>query len=87
METRDAQVRQQDLCLDGQWKRHPEALKDATKAIGGAIDPVTADVAEIEDLDRLFAEVRERHGGIDICFANAGIAMTQTSSSLQKPTP
>lgn len=54
--------------------RHPEALKDAAKAIGGAIDPVTADVAKMDDLSRLFAEVRERHGRIDILFANAGIA-------------
>lgn len=54
--------------------RHPEALKDAAKAIGGAIDPVTADVAKIDDLDRLFAGVRERHGRIDVLFANAGIA-------------
>ncbi len=35
--------------------RHPEALKDAAKAIGGAIDPVTADVAKMDDLDHLFA--------------------------------
>jgi hypothetical protein len=41
-------------------------LKDAAKAIGGAIDPVTADVAKIEVLDRLLAEVREHHGRIDI---------------------
>ncbi len=54
--------------------RHPEALNDAAKAIGGAADPVTADVAKMDDLDRLFAEVRERHGRIDILFANAGIA-------------
>ncbi len=54
--------------------RHPEALKDAAKAIGGAIDPVTADVAKMDDLDHLFAKVRERHGRIDILFANAGIA-------------
>jgi NAD(P)-dependent dehydrogenase (short-subunit alcohol dehydrogenase family) len=54
--------------------RHPEALKDAAKAIGGTIDPVAADVAKIDDLDRLFAKVRERHGRIDILFANAGIA-------------
>jgi NAD(P)-dependent dehydrogenase (short-subunit alcohol dehydrogenase family) len=60
---------------------------DAVKAIRGAIDPVTTDVAMIEDLDQLFAEVRERHGRIDIFFANAGIAMTRTSSSLQKATP
>jgi len=42
--------------------RDPETLKDAAKAIGGAIDPVTADVAKTDDLDQLFATVRERHG-------------------------
>jgi NAD(P)-dependent dehydrogenase (short-subunit alcohol dehydrogenase family) len=54
--------------------RHPEAVKDAAKAIGGAADLVTADVTKMDDLDRLFAEVRERHGRIDILFANAGNA-------------
>ncbi len=85
-ETRDVQDQQQDRCGNGQWKRHPEALKDAAKAIGGAIDPVTADVAKIEDLERLIVEVRERHGRVDILFANTGIGVTRTSSSLQKPT-
>jgi transposase InsO family protein len=45
---------------------------------------VVAHAKEVSHQD--IAEVRERHGRIDILFANAGIAMTRTSSSLQKPT-
>ena len=33
---------------------------------------VTGDVARLEDLDRLYATVKEKHGHIDILFANAG---------------
>jgi NAD(P)-dependent dehydrogenase (short-subunit alcohol dehydrogenase family) len=62
--------------------RHPEALKDAAQAIGGAVDPIAADVAKIDDLDRLVAEVRGRHSRIDILFANAGIAKLGPVSEL-----
>jgi len=30
------------------------------------------DVSRVEDLDRLYAVVKEKHGHIDILFANAG---------------
>lgn len=36
---------------------------------------VRGDVTNAADLDRLFAEVRERFGRIDILFVNAGIAL------------
>jgi NAD(P)-dependent dehydrogenase (short-subunit alcohol dehydrogenase family) len=54
--------------------RDPQALDIAAQSIGGAVDPVTADVAKFNDLDRLFLHVRERQGRIDILYANAGIA-------------
>jgi NAD(P)-dependent dehydrogenase (short-subunit alcohol dehydrogenase family) len=35
---------------------------------------IQGDVAKLEDLDRLYATVRERAGRVDVLFANAGIA-------------
>ena len=35
-------------------------------------DLVAGDVSRLEDLDRLYASVKEKHGHIDILFANAG---------------
>ncbi len=46
------------------------ALKEigSSKAIG-----VQGDVANMKDLDRLYATVNEKYGHIDILFANAGL--------------
>lgn len=43
------------------------------EAAGGEAHAVVADVAEAEDVDRLFAAADERLGGVDVVFANAGI--------------
>src|ERR1700733_10494838 len=51
-------------------KELDEAVKDigSSKAIG-----IQGDVADMKDLDRLFATVKSKHGHIDILFANAGL--------------
>src|SRR5207244_10443392 len=36
------------------------------------VTTVVGDVSRLEDLDRLYAVVKEKHGHIDILFANAG---------------
>ena len=47
---------------------------------------VQGDVTSASDLDRLFGEVKERFGGVDVLFVNAGIALPapfdQTSEEL-----
>jgi NAD(P)-dependent dehydrogenase (short-subunit alcohol dehydrogenase family) len=45
------------------------------KAIGATVVGVQGDVSKLDDLDRLYAQVKERFGRIDILFANAGIAV------------
>ena len=52
-------------------RRQPE-LDSAVKEIGGDAIGVRGDVANLADLDRLYATVKEKHGRVDVLFANAG---------------
>lgn len=54
--------------------RRERELEDAVAAIVGNVTGVRGDVANLVDLDRLFATVRESEGRIDVLFANAGVA-------------
>ena len=54
--------------------RNSETLDAAVAELGDRATGVRGDVANLEDLDRLFAQVREHFGRVDILFANAGIA-------------
>ena len=53
--------------------RRQAELDMAIDEIGGAVSGVQSDIASLDDLDRLFALVREMRGGLDIVFANAGV--------------
>ncbi len=52
--------------------RRDKELKEAAAFIGRNVTTVAGDVSRLEDLDRLYAIVKEKHGHIDILFANAG---------------
>jgi len=52
--------------------RREEELKEAAATLKGNVTTVVGDVSRLEDLDRLFAVVKEKHGHIDVLFANAG---------------
>ena len=52
--------------------RREKDLKEAAAFIGRNVTTVAGDVSRLEDLDRLYAVVKEKHGHIDILFANAG---------------
>ncbi len=52
-------------------RRQPE-LDAAVKEIGGSVTAIRSDVSNLEDLDRLFATIKEQVGRIDVLFANAG---------------
>src|SRR6201987_4124547 len=54
-------------------RREPE-LRTAVQHIGRNAAGVRGDVSNAHDLDRLFAQIREEKGRLDILFANAGIA-------------
>ncbi len=54
--------------------RREAELGAAVKQIGKNVTGVQGDVSDAADLDRLFAQIQQDKGGLDIVFANAGIA-------------
>jgi len=54
--------------------RRKSELDVAVAEIGRNVTAVQGDVSKLPDLDRVFATVKEVKGGLDILFANAGIA-------------
>src|SRR5947208_7586866 len=65
--------------------RSRKTLDEAVRTIGNGILAVQADVARLEDLDKLYAEVSQKLGKIDVLFVNAGVAkfapLAETSDS------
>jgi NAD(P)-dependent dehydrogenase (short-subunit alcohol dehydrogenase family) len=53
--------------------RRPAELDAAVQTIGGNVAGVQGDVSKLDDLDRLFASVRQKKGRLDVLFANAGV--------------
>ena len=66
--------------------RSARTLEEAVKSIGNGIVAVQADVAKLEDIDRLYQTVTQKLGRIDVLFVNAGIGkfapLSETSESL-----
>src|SRR6266404_200182 len=52
--------------------RRDQELARAVKEIGRNVTAVQGDVANLDDLDRLFAQIKREKGKLDIVFANAG---------------
>ncbi len=53
-------------------RRKPE-LDKAAQELGEGAAAIQADAGKLDDLDRMYAEIKERKGKLDIVFANAGI--------------
>jgi NAD(P)-dependent dehydrogenase (short-subunit alcohol dehydrogenase family) len=60
-----------DVFITG--RRHAE-LAAAVKEIGKDVTAIQGDVSNLDDLDRLFAQIKRDKGKLDIVFANAGVA-------------
>lgn len=54
--------------------RRDSELSAAVKDIGKNVTGVQGDVSTLADLDRLFAQIKQEKGRLDVLFANAGIA-------------
>jgi NAD(P)-dependent dehydrogenase (short-subunit alcohol dehydrogenase family) len=54
--------------------RRENELSAAVRQIGKNVTAVRGDVANLDHLDRLFAQIKKEKGKIDIVFANAGVA-------------
>jgi NAD(P)-dependent dehydrogenase (short-subunit alcohol dehydrogenase family) len=54
--------------------RSKETLDEAVATMGKEVLAVQADVVHLEALDKLYAEVTQKLGKIDVLFVNAGIA-------------
>src|SRR3981081_983843 len=54
--------------------RRAEELAAAVQDIGKDVTCVRGDVSDLGDLDRLFAQIKQEKGRLDIVFANAGVA-------------
>src|SRR5882762_1401665 len=54
--------------------RREAELAAAVKEIGRNVTGVRGDVSKLDDLDRLFVQIKREMGKLDIVFANAGVA-------------
>ena len=54
--------------------RRERELSAAVEEIGRNAGGVRGDVSNVDDLERLYAQIRDAKGRLDILFANAGIA-------------
>ena len=54
--------------------RSRKTLDEAVKTIGNGVVAVQSDVAKLADVDKLYSEVSQKLGKIDVLFVNAGVA-------------
>lgn len=58
--------------------RSKQTLDEAVRTIGNGVVAVQADVAKPGELEKLYSEVKEKLGKIDVLFVNAGVARFAT---------
>jgi NAD(P)-dependent dehydrogenase (short-subunit alcohol dehydrogenase family) len=54
--------------------RNQKTLDEAVNTIGNGVLAVQADVSKLTDVDKLYTQVSQRLGKIDVLFVNAGVA-------------
>jgi NAD(P)-dependent dehydrogenase (short-subunit alcohol dehydrogenase family) len=66
--------------------RNKKTLDEAVRTIGNGVLAIQADVAKLPELDKLYAEVSQKLGKIDVLFVNAGVGkfgtIAETSESM-----
>jgi NAD(P)-dependent dehydrogenase (short-subunit alcohol dehydrogenase family) len=66
--------------------RSRKTLHEAVRTIGNGVLAIQADVAKLAEIEKLYKEVSQKLGKIDVLFVNAGIAknvpLAETSESV-----
>ncbi len=62
--------------------RSQETYTKAKLELGEHFEVIQADVSQIEELDRLFMTIKNKYKGIDILFANAGVALFKPTTEV-----
>jgi len=66
--------------------RSKKTLGEAVKTIGNGVLAIQADVSQLAELDKLYGEVSEKLGKIDVLFVNAGVAKFASLSDTSEST-
>jgi NAD(P)-dependent dehydrogenase (short-subunit alcohol dehydrogenase family) len=64
--------------------RSRKTLDEAVKKIGNGVLAIQADVAKLAELDKLYTEVSQKLGKIDVLFVNAGVAKIATIAQMSE---
>ena len=55
--------------------RNQETLDQARKEIGGDVLAIQGDVSDLNHLDDVYGQIKEKYGKLDVVFANAGVGI------------
>jgi NAD(P)-dependent dehydrogenase (short-subunit alcohol dehydrogenase family) len=66
--------------------QNPDTIAAAERSLPEQIVVVRADARSLTDTDRLAGEIRERFGGLEVLFLNAGIVRSQPVGALDEAT-
>ncbi len=64
--------------------RSAETFSKSQKEYGSQFEVIQTDVSKLSDLDRLYSSIKANHGGIDILFANAGVALFRPTADVDE---
>ena len=49
-------------------------------SVTGALHAIKCDLRQEEEILAMFAEIRDKYGGVDVCICNAGFCLSETLS-------
>lgn len=58
------------------------SFEKAKKELNHSFDLIQTDVSQLKDLDRLYDHINNSYGGLDVLFANAGIARFKPTTEI-----
>lgn len=64
--------------------RRKERLDEVLAALGPSVTAVQCDVGNPGDLDRLYAQIQQDHGRVDVVFANAGVSESAVLGEIEE---